>query len=84
MLLAVCCVKDKLRNLKIVKMTKEIEKTKSSLRRYRKYTLMLSILGFALSYYSVWVELSKELDPNYKAFCDFAEGVSCSAVFTSK
>jgi vitamin-K-epoxide reductase (warfarin-sensitive) len=62
-------------------MDKQAQKT---IRRWRKCIAVLSALGFALSYYSVYVSASKGKDPNYKALCDISEHMTCSKVFTSR
>lgn len=51
---------------------------------HRWTSLLLYITGIGLSSYAFYVEIQKELDPNYVALCDFSEEISCSRVFNSK
>ncbi|XP_022107375.1 vitamin K epoxide reductase complex subunit 1-like protein 1 [Acanthaster planci] len=44
----------------------------------------LCFIGTVLSVYALYVETSKEANPQYKAMCDIGESMSCSKVFTSK
>uniref|UniRef100_A0A8C4NKH0 vitamin-K-epoxide reductase (warfarin-sensitive) n=1 Tax=Eptatretus burgeri TaxID=7764 RepID=A0A8C4NKH0_EPTBU len=44
---------------------------------------MLCTLGTALSLYALHVEMNRGGDSAYRAWCDFAESVSCSRVFAS-
>jgi len=48
-----------------------------------KWFLLLSLLGMAVSYYTVFVGNSRTRDPSYKALCDISESISCSDVVTS-
>ncbi|XP_076844002.1 vitamin K epoxide reductase complex subunit 1 [Brachyhypopomus gauderio] len=50
----------------------------------RSARAVLCCLGIVLSVYALHVELSRESNPEYRAFCDLAESVSCSKVFTSR
>ncbi|KAI8436752.1 hypothetical protein MSG28_010222 [Choristoneura fumiferana] len=43
-----------------------------------------SILGVVVSTYSLHVEMSVAAEPEYKAYCDLGEKVSCSKVLTSE
>uniref|UniRef100_A0A8C4N8N3 vitamin-K-epoxide reductase (warfarin-sensitive) n=1 Tax=Eptatretus burgeri TaxID=7764 RepID=A0A8C4N8N3_EPTBU len=45
---------------------------------------MLCTLGTALSLYALHVEMNRGGDSAYRAWCDFAESVSCSRVFASR
>ena len=45
---------------------------------------VLSLLGIAVSLYSLYVEHHKEADESYEAFCDISPSVSCSAVISSE
>uniref|UniRef100_UPI00358E144A vitamin K epoxide reductase complex subunit 1-like protein 1 isoform X3 n=1 Tax=Myxine glutinosa TaxID=7769 RepID=UPI00358E144A len=45
---------------------------------------VLCTLGTALSLYALHVEMHRENDSTYRAWCDLAESVSCSRVFTSR
>jgi len=54
-----------------------------TIRKCRKRTIILSAIGFALAYYSVYVSATKSKDPNYRALCDISEQVRCSKVFSS-
>lgn len=51
---------------------------------YARATGALSLVGFALSAYALYVEISKANDPSYTAMCDIAARISCSLVFTSE
>ncbi|XP_011668383.1 vitamin K epoxide reductase complex subunit 1-like [Strongylocentrotus purpuratus] len=42
------------------------------------------IAGILLSFYALYVELSKEHNPDFQAMCDLSGTISCSKVFTSK
>ena len=50
----------------------------------RAFILLLCGLGLLLSVYAYYVEISKEKDSSFKAFCDISASVSCSKVFTSR
>ena len=41
------------------------------------------LLGLILSIYATYVEIKLLGDKNYKAFCDLAPKLSCTAVFSS-
>lgn len=60
-----------------------MESNLKSLNKYRQITILLSVIGFTLSYYSVYVAREKLKDLNYRAFCDISERFSCSPVFIS-
>ncbi|OXA45726.1 Vitamin K epoxide reductase complex subunit 1 [Folsomia candida] len=62
-------------------MVKKVEIMGSS---YARATGALSLVGFALSAYALYVEISKANDPSYTAMCDIAARISCSLVFTSE
>ncbi|XP_061716049.1 vitamin K epoxide reductase complex subunit 1-like protein 1 isoform X2 [Cydia pomonella] len=42
-----------------------------------------AIVGILISTYALFVEMTAEADPEYKAYCDLAEKASCSKVLTS-
>ncbi|XP_038056217.1 vitamin K epoxide reductase complex subunit 1-like protein 1 [Patiria miniata] len=44
----------------------------------------LCLVGTVLSIYALYVETSKESNPDYTAMCDIGKSISCSKVFTSK
>uniref|UniRef100_A0A673GAR2 vitamin-K-epoxide reductase (warfarin-sensitive) n=1 Tax=Sinocyclocheilus rhinocerous TaxID=307959 RepID=A0A673GAR2_9TELE len=44
----------------------------------------LCFLGLVLSVYALHVELSREIDPEYRVMCDLGHSVSCSKVLTSR
>lgn len=44
----------------------------------------LTFVGLLLSLYALHVEISKEKDENYTAYCDINENMSCSRVFGSR
>ncbi|XP_072163292.1 vitamin K epoxide reductase complex subunit 1-like [Diadema setosum] len=46
--------------------------------------VIICLAGIVLSFYALYVEVSKEHNPNFKAMCDLSGSVSCSKVFTSK
>ena len=46
--------------------------------------LLLCLLGFIISCYSLYVEVQHEKNPHYVAACDFNEHMSCSKVLTSR
>ncbi|XP_076434799.1 vitamin K epoxide reductase complex subunit 1-like protein 1 isoform X2 [Babylonia areolata] len=46
--------------------------------------MFLSVVGVVISVYSLYVELQKEKNPNFRAACDFNDKMSCSRVLTSK
>ena len=49
-----------------------------------KYSLLLiSLIGFLLSLYAIYVERMVKYDKNYKAICDISEKISCSKAFAS-
>lgn len=50
----------------------------------RKVRTVLCVFGLVLSVYALYVELSRERNPEYRAMCDLGESVSCSKVFTSR
>ncbi|XP_020494540.1 vitamin K epoxide reductase complex subunit 1 [Labrus bergylta] len=50
----------------------------------RKARTFLCVFGLCLSVYALYVEQSRERDPDYRAMCDLGESVSCSKVFTSR
>ncbi|KAM6964252.1 vitamin K epoxide reductase complex subunit 1 [Tautogolabrus adspersus] len=50
----------------------------------RKTRIFLCVFGLCLSVYALYVELSRERNPDYRAMCDLGESVSCSKVFTSR
>ncbi|XP_047991622.1 vitamin K epoxide reductase complex subunit 1-like protein 1 isoform X2 [Leguminivora glycinivorella] len=43
----------------------------------------ISLVGILISTYALYVEMSAEADPEYKAYCDLSESSSCSKVLTS-
>jgi vitamin-K-epoxide reductase (warfarin-sensitive) len=45
--------------------------------------ILLSLSGLVISCYALYVEVSKESDPNFVALCDLSEKSSCSRVLTS-
>ncbi|XP_033628231.1 vitamin K epoxide reductase complex subunit 1-like protein 1 [Asterias rubens] len=45
---------------------------------------VLCALGIVLSVYALYVETSKESNPDFTAMCDIGQSVSCSKVFTSR
>ena len=45
---------------------------------------VLAILGFLISYYSLYVEKRFAEEKNYKPICDINDIISCSKAFTSK
>lgn len=54
-------------------------------RKLVKYLLLfLCFFGFLLCMYVFHVEISKERDSSYKAWCDLSQSMSCSKVFTSR
>ncbi|XP_063536415.1 vitamin K epoxide reductase complex subunit 1-like protein 1 [Cydia strobilella] len=42
-----------------------------------------AIVGILISTYALFVEMTAEANPEYKAYCDLAEKASCSSVLTS-
>ena len=44
---------------------------------------ILAILGFVVSLYAYSIERRAYHDPNYTAFCDIKESMSCTKAFTS-
>lgn len=46
--------------------------------------ILFSCFGIVISVYSLYIEIRKEKDKNYRAACDFNEHMSCSRVLTSK
>ncbi|MBI2577028.1 vitamin K epoxide reductase family protein [Candidatus Woesearchaeota archaeon] len=45
---------------------------------------VLALLGFVISYYSLYVEKRFAQEKNYKPICDINDRISCSKAFTSK
>ncbi len=45
---------------------------------------ILGLLGFVVSYYSLYVEKRFAEDKDYKPICDINDTISCSKAFTSK
>eukprot|EP00696_Hemimastix_kukwesjijk_P017335 gnl/Hemi2/5966_TR2073_c0_g1_i1.p1 gnl/Hemi2/5966_TR2073_c0_g1~~gnl/Hemi2/5966_TR2073_c0_g1_i1.p1 ORF type:complete len:165 (+),score=47.16 gnl/Hemi2/5966_TR2073_c0_g1_i1:51-497(+) len=45
---------------------------------------VICCLGLLLSSYALYVDIQRHLDPDYVAFCDFGESMSCSKVFMSE
>lgn len=45
---------------------------------------IISIIGFLLSAYSLYVEIKSSKSKSYKAVCDINEKVSCTKVFSSQ
>jgi len=62
-------------------MDKDVRK---SYKSCRKWSLIVSGLGFLISYYAFFVSSSKQNDSSYMALCDISESMSCSAVLTSE
>ncbi|ESO97314.1 hypothetical protein LOTGIDRAFT_115113 [Lottia gigantea] len=50
----------------------------------RSFILLLCALGMGLCVYTLHVEISKENDKSYTAYCDISDLISCSRVFTSR
>ncbi|XP_005090388.1 vitamin K epoxide reductase complex subunit 1 [Aplysia californica] len=46
--------------------------------------LLLNLMGVVICLYSLQIELRKERNPEYRAYCDINERMSCSKVLTSK
>ncbi|KAK0057221.1 vitamin K epoxide reductase complex subunit 1-like protein 1 [Biomphalaria pfeifferi] len=46
--------------------------------------VILNIIGVVICLYSLYIEVNKERNPNYRALCDFNEHMSCSKVLTSE
>lgn len=51
---------------------------------YRMLSIVVCLIGIALSFYAYHVETKKEKDKKYRAMCDISGHVSCSAVFSSR
>ncbi|KAL6951827.1 Vitamin K epoxide reductase complex subunit 1-like protein 1, partial [Sarracenia purpurea var. burkii] len=45
--------------------------------------LMINVVGLILSVYAYHVNVSKQAEPDYRAFCDLSPTMSCSRVLTS-
>jgi len=46
--------------------------------------LILSIIGFVISFYAMNVVYKLNKNENYKPWCDFSDSVSCSRAFLSR
>ena len=45
---------------------------------------IISIIGFLLSIYALYVEIKSSKNREYKAICDLRENMSCNKAFSSK
>ncbi|MEK6861565.1 MAG: vitamin K epoxide reductase family protein [Nanoarchaeota archaeon] len=45
---------------------------------------IISVIGFLLSIYALYVEIKSSKNKEYKAFCDIKENMSCNKAFSSK
>ncbi|KAJ0176672.1 hypothetical protein K1T71_007851 [Dendrolimus kikuchii] len=61
-----------------------MSKVASSVKRHDRAIILSCIVGVLISTYGLYVELTKEAHPEYRALCDIAEYASCSKVLTSK
>ena len=50
----------------------------------RHFKSTLCVIGVLVSCYAVYIEISKESDSDYEAWCDINEKASCSRVLTSE
>ncbi|GFO26544.1 vitamin K epoxide reductase complex subunit 1-like protein 1 [Plakobranchus ocellatus] len=53
-------------------------------RALRNVTLFLCFLGMCISVFAMYIEIMKEKNSNYVAFCDINSYVTCSRALTSR
>lgn len=55
-----------------------------NLQNHNRCLTLAGVIGILVSTYALYVELTVEAHPEYKALCDISEHVKCSRVLTSE
>ncbi|XP_050519886.1 vitamin K epoxide reductase complex subunit 1-like protein 1 [Daktulosphaira vitifoliae] len=54
------------------------------LDRFNRLTKICSLIGFCISTYALYVEISLEKYPKFKPYCNVMKHINCSPAFTSR